>query len=517
MDDQARLIESLRRADAYPHLAANIEVIETHISWVVLTGIFAYKIKKALTLDFLDFGSLAKRKQFCEEELRLNRRWAPDLYLDVVPICGSAERPSFGGGGPVIEYALKLRQFPQQAQLDRQLDAGLLFEQDMVDLAETVASLHNTAKRIDYVTSEKSVALVEAPMLDNFPFLEKATDMALLERVHDWTVRGIAELEELLVERQRSGFVRECHGDLHLANLVRLSSGIVPFDCIEFSEDLRNLDVINDIAFLSMDLVARARQDLATIFVNHYLERTGDYAGMRTFGLYFVYHCLVRAKVAAIRSGEREGRARDDDIDAMKHYLAVAARWIDRRKPVLIAMHGLSGSGKTWLSSKLLSRLPAIRVRSDIERRRVFGMDESEHSESAPGEGIYAEQAKGRVYRRLFELAGTLLQTGFNVIIDASFLQRAPRDEVRAFAESNSCALVFVETIAREKTLVERVKQRKASGVDASEAGAAVLAYQQTQIEPLTPAERQRTVTVAADEAANLDKLIKKIHKRTSL
>ncbi len=512
MTDQAQLIESLQKADVYPHLAANIEVIETHISWVILTGIFAYKIKKALTLSFLDFGTLAKRKHYCEEELRLNRRFAPDLYLDVVPICGSEERPSLGHGGPVIEYALKLRQFPQEAQLDRQLDAGLLTEQDMLNLAETIASIHNTARRIDYTTAEDSVSLVEMPMLENFPYLEEATDMSLLERVEEWTVRSLAAADELLVERQKNGFVRECHGDLHLANLVRLSSGIVPFDCIEFSEELRNLDVINDLAFLSMDLVARARQDLASVFVNRYLECTGDYGGMRAFGLYFVYHCMVRAKVAAIRSSEREGgAARDDDIDSMKHYLAVSTRWIDRPRPILIAMHGLSGSGKTWLSSKLLSRLPAIRIRSDVERRRIFGLGETEDSASATGEGIYTIQAKDRVYGRLSEIAETLLQAGFNVIIDASFLQRSRRKNVMAVSEASRSAMLFIETVAQKDILVNRVKRREEARVDASEAGTEVLEYQQSQIEPLNEQEKSIALQVRTDDSTDLDRLIKRI------
>ena len=393
MTRQAQLIESLQKADVYPHLAANIEVIETHISWVILTGIFAYKIKKELTLNFLDFGTLQKRKHFCEEELRINRRWAPDLYLEVVPICGTAERPSFGGGGPVIEYALKLRQFPQQAQLDRQLIAGLLGVDDMQDLAGSIARMHGRAARIEFPGVEEALQQVTAPMLENFPYIRRASDLALLRRLESWTRRNIEQLGSVLVGRYRDGYVRECHGDLHLKNLVRLSSGIVPFDGIEFSESLRNIDVISDITFLTMDLVGRARQDLASVFVNRYLERSGDYAGMATFGLYFVYHCLILAKVAAIRSTEREDSPeRDADITTMKRYLVVAARWIRQARPTLIVMHGLSGSGKTWLSSRLLSRSPAIRLRSDIERKRRLGLSELDSSATAPGRGAYSER-----------------------------------------------------------------------------------------------------------------------------
>lgn len=518
MTSQAQLIRSLQKADVYPHLAANIEVIETHISWVILTGIFAYKIKKELTLSFLDFGTLQKRKYFCKEELRINRRWAPDLYLDVVPICGSAERPSFGGGGPVIEYALKLRQFPQQAQLDRQLAAGLLGESDMQDLAESIAAMHTRAPRVAFPGAEQALQRVSAPMLENFPYIERATDLLLLRRLKSWTELSTAELGEVLVRRHENGCVRECHGDLHLKNLVRLSSGIVPFDGIEFSESLRNIDVISDITFLAMDLVTRARQDLASVFVNRYLERTGDYDGMGTFGLYFVYHCLILAKVAAIRSMERgdDDAAKDSDIATMKHYLVVAARWIRQGRPLLIVMHGLSGSGKTWLSSKLLSALPAIRIRSDVERRRAFGLGMTETSGSAPGEGLYTKEARGSVYGRLFDIAGTLLRSGFHVIIDASFLQQADRERAASIAESNQSRFIIVESVAQEATLFERVGRREATRIDASEAGPAVLKYQQTHIEPLTHTERDITVTVVTDQSVSLDKVIKEIHSAAS-
>lgn len=517
MTSQAQLIRSLQKADVYPHLAANIEVIETHISWVILTGIFAYKIKKELTLSFLDFGTLQKRKYFCQEELRINRRWAPDLYLDVVPICGSAERPSFGGGGPVIEYALKLRQFPQSAQLDRQLAEGLLGEHDMQDLAESIAAMHRSARRIEFAGAEQALRDVTDPMLENFPYIEQASDLRLLRRLQHWTERRITDLRDVLITRHRGGYVRECHGDLHLKNLVRLSSGIVPFDGIEFSASLRNIDVISDITFLAMDLVTRARQDLASVFVNRYLERSGDYGGMATFGLYFVYHCLILAKVAAIRSMEQDpGPDRDAAIATMKHYLVVAARWTRQGRPTLIAMHGLSGSGKTWLSSRLLSGLPAIRIRSDIERRRAFGLELTASSGSAPGEGIYTNEAKGGVYTRLFDIAGTLLRSGFHVIIDASFLQHADREKASSIAESNHSRFIIVEAVAQEATLFERVGKREATRTDASEAGPAVLKYQQWHIEPLTHAERVRAVTVVTDGGVSLDKVIKEIRSAAS-
>jgi len=509
---QAQLITSLRSPMAYPHAVSAVDVVETHISWVLLTGSYAYKIKKAVKLEFLDFSSLEQRRHFCEEELQLNQRWASDLYLEVVPICGSPEHPSVGGDGEVIEYAVKMAQFPQSAQLDRQVDAGLLLENDVYSLAETVAHNHESARIIEYADDRESVNKVSAPMLDNFAPVAKVIDMEILERVHQWTVQSLEDLKPVLIERRKAGFVRECHGDLHLANLVRLQSGIVAFDCVEFSAPLRNIDVISDIAFLFMDLVARARQDLAAVFLDRYLECTGDYAGMRVFGLYFVYHCLIRAKVAAIRSDERaDVVSRDQDIDVLKHNLAVAARWIDRRPPLLIAMHGYSGSGKTWLSSQLIAKLPAIRLRSDVERKRLRGLDRSSDKTSMAQSGKYTQRARAEVYQRLFETAEILLQEGLNVIIDASFLRKVDRAAAAALAERHGIPILFVETHAHDNELMSRLKRREAAGSDASEADVDILRYQIASADALAESEKKRTVSIATDQHVDADAVVKRI------
>ncbi|MGB5720609.1 MAG: hypothetical protein WBM34_07915 [Woeseiaceae bacterium] len=275
--DQARLISALQSAAVYPHSVSSFQVVETHISWVILTGQFAYKIKKAVNLGFLDFSTLEQRRHFCEEELRLNSRWAPRLYVGLVSIKGSPDSPSLHDvGNDTIEYAVKMLQFPQSAQLDRQLEEGLLREDDLLVLAETIANKHEQARVIEYANDRESVGKVRAPILGNFAPVERAIDMDLLERVRLWTETTLKALKPALIQRRQEGFVRECHGDLHLSNLVRFDGDIVAFDCVEFSPDLRNIDVLSDIAFLVMDLIACARHDLAFAFLNRYLERTGD-------------------------------------------------------------------------------------------------------------------------------------------------------------------------------------------------------------------------------------------------
>jgi len=509
---QSELIASLMKPEVYPHPVESLELIETHISWVILTGAYAYKIKKSLKLDFLDFSTLQQRRYYCEEELRLNRRMAPQLYLDVVPICGSEMNPEIGGEGRAIEYALKMHQFRQSAQLDRQLEAGLLNENDIRDLATTIAAYHRDAVVLDFAGEERAVRQITEPQLENFPPITSVTDLRTARHIEAWTKRSISELEQTLVQRHEHGFVRECHGDLHLKNLVRLPSGIVAFDCIEFKAALRNIDVISDLAFLAMDLVAYARQDLAAALVNRYLECTGDYGGMSVFGLYFVYHCMIRAKVAAVRYGEEsEAVAQAHDSAELKHYLGVAIRWIRRPQPIAIGMHGFTGSGKTWLSALLMSELPAIRVRSDIERKRQLALAETATTESAPGGGAYTTHARTEIYEMMMEIIDSLVEARFSVIADASFLIHKHRLLLTALAQRKGIALVWIDASASKGELIRRLKFRKALRDDASEAGPEVLEYQYRHADSLTSAELEHAVFVRTDQQIDPGAIIKSI------
>jgi len=444
--------------------------------------------------------------------LRLNRRWAPQLYLEVVPITGSVEEPTVGGGGEAIEYAVKMQQFPQEAQLDNQLEAGQLEHDDMHDLAATIAAYHDTATVLEYTTDEDAVRHVRTPMLDNFPPLLSLADELQLGKLQRWTEERLNELEDALVQRRKNGLVRECHGDLHLSNLVRLPSGIVPYDCVEFGAELRNIDVVSDLSFLVMDLVVRGHQDLAYTLLNRYLECTGDYDGMSVFGLYFVYHCMIRAKIAAIRSSERDDEAsRRADLDELGAHLDLACQWIDRPAPILVAMHGYSASGKTWLSSQLLALLPAIRVRSDIERKRLHGMQEFDSSDSEPGHGLYTERAGQRVYKHLVRVAGVLLQAGYIVILDATFLYRWSRELVKSLRDSQRVSLVWVDVSAEQDELLRRLEKRSVAANESSEANAEVLNYQFEHSDPLNAEEGSSCVTVATDRPVDAQQLIARV------
>jgi len=515
VEREKTLIRSLMDQSAYPHPADDVRVINTHISWVILAGSFAYKIKKPIKLEFLDFSSLEQRKHFCEEELRLNRRWAPDLYLGVVPICGSFEKPVVDGQGPAIEFAVKMNRFPQTAQLDAQLKSGLLVDADIHDLGEMIADRHEAAPVCDHLSAEEAFAAVKHPMLENIEFLQGHAAWSEFGSLAPWTEAQLDSLRPNLMQRHDDGYVRDCHGDLNLTNLVRLPSGIVAYDCVEFSVELRCIDVISDMSFLAMDLAARGREDLAYLLIDRYLQCSGDYAGMSLFGLYYVYHALIRAKIAAIRSVERSTAAgREADAAEMARYCSVAMRWTEGRKPRLIVMHGFSGSGKTWLSQRLLARLPAIRLRSDIERKRKFGLEETASSDSAAGEGIYLPQARSDIYATLVAAAETVLGLGQNVIVDASFLADTDRQRFRELAHRLDADFRIVSTSADTEELLRRLRGRQQERNDPSEADASVLQYQFDHADPLSAAEREQTIAVATDGEVDMDAIVDRIRIR---
>jgi aminoglycoside phosphotransferase family enzyme/predicted kinase len=498
------IIEALTTPAAFDYSVHSIELIETHISWVILAGDYAYKIKKPITLDFLDFGTLDRRKFYCEEEVRLNRPWAPDIYLDVVPITNEKGQPRFGGEGTPIEFAVRMRRFQQETRLDQQLERGSLSVTDMKDLGDRIAERHMEAQVVVSNQRERFVTLTKEFIRDNFAALEGFIDHAESDHLRQWTERELKNVDSLIGQRFDDGYVRDCHGDLHLANLIRLPGGIATFDCIEFSTDLRQIDVVCDISFLVMDLVARGRHDLAAHFLNRYLERTGDYGGMSVFSLYFVYRCLVRAKVAVIRSQEEQvGGEQATELQDALRYCDMARRQIAQRVPILILMTGLSGSGKTWVSTQLMAAMPAIRLRSDIERKRVFGLGETEDSVSDIGKGIYTPQSDRKVYEALFEAAEAVLRAGHSVILDAAFLSQVDRASAVAIARNCASVPLILEISAPIELIRKRILSRSRRAEDASEAGLDVLEHQLDTAEPFTPAEQ--SLVLGVDNSGDLD------------
>ena len=481
------LIQNLLEAHRYAHPVPRVELVQTHISWVLLAGEFAYKIKKPLRLPFLDFSTLAQRKAACLDELQLNRRFAPDLYLDVVAIYNTAQQPRFDGPGEVIEYAVKMRRFDEAGRLDRVCARGDLRPAHLSDLAGRLAAFHATAARATPASRFGSASAILAAALENFDELMPAAlapDLsARLLALRSWTQTQHQGLAALMQARKTAGWVRECHGDLHLANLVLIKDQVQMFDCLEFNEDLRWIDVASDIAFTYVDLLAQQHSGLANWFVNEALSHSGDYEAAALLRFYAVYRALVRAKVAAIRLHQAPGNASD-----VLAYVTLAERLAVPSPARLVITHGLSGCGKTSLTNEWLQNDPqasTLRLRSDVERKRLAGLGSTASSGSPLGGGIYSAAAQQQTYARLHTLAGLLLRAGWSVIVDATFLRRSERDAFRALAKELGLAFEILAPQASAAQLRQRIQARSALGRDASEATLDVLEQQMQTLEPL--------------------------------
>lgn len=479
----------------YDHAIGQVQLVETHISWVLLTGEFAYKIKKPVDLGFLDFSTLALRHQACDDEVRLNRRLAPEIYLGVVAIGGSSDAPRINGPhideqGAAFEYAVKMRQFPLDATLDRLDKRGELGVAQIDRIAARLAQFHlgecETAAAGSPWGEPDRIA---RPVAENFQLLSERVDdpaeIRLLAKLQSWSNAEHLRLTPLMRERKRDGMVRECHGDLHLGNLAWVDGQLVIFDCIEFSPALRWIDVISEVAFCFMDLLHRRHRDLAFRFLNAWLEASGDYNGIALLRYYAVYRALVRAKVAALRAEQSEGGEASASRAEVSACLQLAGQLTQPAPPQLWITHGLSGCGKTTLSQAVLQEHGMVRLRSDVERKRLAGLAASASSGSGIETGLYSHDASRRTYAHLAKLAEGLLDAGWPVIVDAAFLMRWQRDLFSEIAKRRAVGFRIVDIQADPATLRERIASRAAQGKDASEADLLVLQHQIETREPL--------------------------------
>jgi aminoglycoside phosphotransferase family enzyme/predicted kinase len=513
MDAHAHLIRALTHGAVYAHPTTEITVLQTHISWVVLTGPYAYKIKKPVDLGFVDFSTLAKRHFFCQEELRLNRRLAPHLYLEVVAISGTPKHPRVDGEGAPIEYAVKMRQFSQDQLLSHLLPEGKVQGAHIDHLAQEVSAFHARIATADPESCFGTPEVIYHPVQDNFQHLFDALHdpvrQAHARTLETWCQRTFVARRADFVTRKRDGFVRECHGDLHLGNMILQDNAVVIFDCLEFNDTFRWIDVASDVAFLTMDLEDRGRPDLAHRFLNAYLEATGDYGLLQPLPFYLTYRATVRAKVAAIRLGQ--GNLPPTEAEQVRQefgsYLDLAERYTRPSRPRLFITHGVSGSGKSSGTQGVVEALGAIRLRSDVERKRLFGLAPLERSTGCGVFDLYTPDVTQRTYVQLEQQTARVVQAGFPAVVDATFLERAQRDVFRHLADKLGVPFMILEFRASDETLRRRVAHRYAQADDASEADLAVLHGQLAAREPLSPEEQAYTLTIDTDAPQALEPL----------
>ncbi len=487
-------LDALLQPAAYPHPVRDVQVVETHISWVFLTGEFAYKLKRPVCFPFVDLRSIERRKLFCAEELRLNSRFAPQLYVRLCPVTLEGDRLRIDGRGEVIDYAVCMRQFAAADELGTLLANGQLAPAALAGFGRELARLHAALPRADSGERWGQPAGVRALLLRNLAECEQeAGRLGTADTVRSLSRTYAARIEAAgpcLARRRAQGQVRECHGDLHAGNIVRYDGRLQAFDCMEFEPAFRWIDVAEEIGCLYMDLRARGFDAHAQSFVAGYLGESGDYPACRLLRLYGAHRALVRAKVAALRAADAaDPRLREASRKEHCRYLDAARELLAVQRPRLILMCGLSGSGKSWLAERLALELPAVHLRSDVERKRLGGLAAQQRSGAGVGEGLYSAAMTAATYERLRACAAEVLGGELSVIVDATCQLREQRERLSSLGPACDARVCVVFCHAPAGVLAARIAARQRAGLDPSEADRGVLALQRAGFEPIDASE----------------------------
>jgi uncharacterized protein len=481
------VIQAMLKPEFYPHAVTEpIELIQTHISYVFLTGDYVYKLKKGVNYGFLDFSTLEKRQHFATEEVRLNQRGAAKLYLGVEPITQSGDTFQIGGAGEVIEPAVKMQQFPQSALLSEMFDRGELTEELMIKLAKELAIFHAKSESNDHIRTYGTVEAIRQAYDENYAqsvgYIDRAQTQAQWDATKAYSDRFFTENAVIFEDRVKAGKIRECHGDIHLRNIAYWNGEMLLFDCIEFNEPFRFVDTMYDVAFVCMDLDARGRSDYANLLLNTYLEQTGDYEGVQVLPLYLSRQAYVRAKVTSFLLDDPgiPADVKESSAKTAADYYRLAYDYTQSTQGKLVVMAGLSGSGKSTTAKTIARAHQAIHLRSDAVRKQIAGIP----VEQKGTDEIYSADMTKQTYDRLLNLGLLLAGQGHTVILDAKYDRLVLREPVINQAKAAGIALTIVHCEAPIEVLKSRVAARTG---DIADADVAVL--EQQSFEEFTEAE----------------------------
>lgn len=509
------LINLLCLPQSYPHSVEVITTIETHISIVFLTGPYAYKLKKNVNFGFLNFSTLALRKKYCHLELQLNRRYSPQLYLDVVAVyvnqhnqiawCPSKDCPE------PVEYLVKMKQFDPNEVLGKKLQTESLSSPQVNALATLIANFHQTAEPIvsHSVLAKSHLGTPKTllhPMLDNFPTLyDNATTQELprLKQLEAWTQQQFKILAPLMKSRRDSGYVRACHGDLHIDNMTLIQQQPVLFDGIEFNDAFRWIDVISDLAFLLIDLDFRKQTALASNILSLYLSQTTDYQSLKLLTFYQVYRALVRAKITTLRASQLPCNSLEKMhlMQTAQHYVHLAQHYTQAKpQQHLVLLQGVSGSGKSHFSEQLLTQVDAIILSSDRVRKQLHGISPLHRVTEAEKKQLYSASMNQKVYQTLLEQAKQILLLGFNVIIDATFLRHKHRtpfyDLCKCLSLNIAYGVIYLDAPKALASLSIEARQHQKN--NPSDANVSVMLNQYPQLEP--PIQSENALVLSATQ-----------------
>jgi uncharacterized protein len=518
------LIQQMLQPGFYPHQVQEpIRLIQTHCSYVLLTGDFVYKVKKSINFGFLNYSTLELRQNFCHEELRLNQRGAAELYLEVLPITQAGEKYQLAGSGEAVEYTLKMQEFPDDGLFTTMFEQGKLGEAEIAELGRVVAAYHSQIQTNEYISSFGEVPQVRASIDQNYDqtvnYVGGPQTAKQFEETKKYTDNFFATKTELFKSRVAGNFIRECHGDLHLRNICLWHDQILLFDCIEFNEPFRFVDVMYEVAFTVMDLEAKQRQDLANVFLNTYIEQTGDWEGLQLLPLYQSRQAYVRAKVTSFLLDD-PGVPADAKAEASQTaaaYYQQAWKYTQPRQGKLILMSGVSGSGKSTTGKYLAQQLGAIHLRSDAVRKHLGGVPLYEKGSS----DLYSAEMTEKTYSRLLKLGILLADQGYTVILDAKYDRQNLRGDVIKAATAQQIPLQIIQCTAPVEILKERLEKRQSESTyrgnsfsgkvgDIADATADLLTSQLQQMESFTDAEKIYVKILNTTEplAAQLDGVI---------
>lgn len=479
--EQSKLFEQLKNPSVYDEKITSVEIIETHISFVVLTGRFVYKIKKEVDFGFLDFSTLEKRKHFCEEEVRLNKRLCPELYLDVVRITEEPDGSiAINGNGPVIEYAVKMVQFPQENIMTNLLHKRKITKKDIENICNILVEFYNADTPSDEYTHFGKKESIQLNIVENFEQTQDMIDVTIPKSTYQFiqtaSVDFLERKKEVFTKRLEQGYIHDCHGDLHSGNIVIKNGDICIFDCIEFNKRFRFIDVASDIGFFAMDLDFLNHPFLSSHLITCYIEQSKDTSVLDVLNFYKSYRAYVRGKVLGFRLSDPHLPENEKEklVETAGKYFALSEYYthlfsldLSNMPPLLFMVSGLTGTGKSTLSSKLAVDYHAEVINTDVVRKELAGINKFERHHDEPNTGLYAPEKIDQTYQHVLVEAEKKLQDGINVILDATFQKRKHRDLARRIAEKHNACFVAIHCICSEelvkKWLEERLKEKTVS------------------------------------------------------
>ena len=511
------LITSLQNAKLYDHPIKNFSVLETHCSWVILTGYYAYKIKKAVDFGFLNYADLDKRKHYCTEEVKRNQALAQQIYLDVIPIYGSKQQPTFNSTGEIIEYAVKMREFPQASLLSH-LQVQQQLNNTIIDkLAENLANFHLQAPLVPASSHIGSSEHAHQQTRDNFtqtlPLLKKTVDQQELQQLSDIVETLYQKIKPIIDRRKANGFVRQCHGDVHLNNITLIDNNPIIFDCIDFNDDFCWTDTMADLGFITMDLDEFGEHNFAWRLLNHYLEISGDYDGLSVLPYFQAYRAMVRAKVAmfslthSISSENNEQHYR-----RYKGCVALASSYLQAKPRKLLITCGVSASGKSTIVNQLSTPLKLITIASDRERKRQANIDLQQDCTAPVLTGLYHPEQTEKTYQSLLNISQNLLNAGYSVVVDATFKEQQYRQLFANLAKDMQIPFFILYCHAPEQQLRQWLIARK---TQVSEATQDVLSMQLESFQSPLLTESNQTIEICTAAPVPFADIITKIQIST--